>query len=257
LKKLTPEEITATVAKIRERYDDYVWRYFRPKGVKTGFEERYLFALRTGTDISSFLIAEISAVEELVRREEAKVVGPAQRGGRDGKGTRGPSATDRILERQRERILGYRDILFHPDANEEMRRMLGALTTLLSEHWDGLMKVLRNTSYSQRSSVMVGLEHELRYLGWAGSDGIPSGLSRYVALLGGFPRDYGSLEREQKNYLLGASFMLHDLEGILSHVLDAYPQLGEENTRSLREVRDYIRDVIDNFRLRDLKRKKK
>lgn len=257
MRKLTPEEITAAVARIREKYDDFTWRYFKPKGVKNGFEERYLYALRTGIDISSFLIAEISAVEELIRREEARVAGPAARKETNGQAN-GPrqSATDRILEEQRQRISGYPDVAFHPDANEELRRMFGALSTFVAEHWDGLMKVLRNTSYSHRSGTMANLEHELRYLALAGSDGTPSGLAHYVALMGGFPRDYGNLEREQKNYLLGASFLLHDLEGILIHVLDSYPQLGEPQRRSVAQARDYVRDVIESFRLRDLKRKK-
>jgi len=257
VRKLTPEEISATVAKIRERYDDYVWRYFKPKGVRAGFEDRYVYALRTGIDISSFLIAEIGAVDELIRREETRVADSAVRsnGGAQGRAAR-QGVTDRILEEQRERVRGYPDLLFHPDANEELRRMLGALSTLLEEHWDDLTKVLRGTSYSQRSGTMANLEHELRYLGWVGSDGVPSGLAHYVALLGAFPRDYSNLEREQKNYLLAASFTLHDLEGILSHVLQAYPQLGGENEQNVTRARDYIRDVIDNFRLRDLKRKK-
>jgi hypothetical protein len=257
VRKLTPEEITATVSKIRSRYDDYVWRYFKSKAVKNAFEERYIYALRTGLDISSFLIAEIGAVEELIHREESRLQGPVSRGNGDAK-QQPPrqSATDRILEAQRQRIHGYPDALFHPDANEELRRMLGALSTFLAERWDGLMRVLRNTSYSHRSGTMANLEHELRYLGWVGSDGIPSGLGHYVALLKAFPRDYGNLEREQKNYLLAASFFLHDLEDILRHVLEAYPQLGEESVSDVAGARDFVRDLIDSFRLRDLKRKK-
>jgi hypothetical protein len=257
VRKLTPEEITATVTKIRARYDDYVWRYFKPKSVRNAFEDRYIYALRTGLDISSFLIAEIGAIEELIHREETRVQGPVSRGnGKVEPATPRQTATDRILEKQRQMIRGYPEVFFHPDAYEELRRMLGALSFFLSEHWDGLTGVLRNTSYSNRSGTMANLEHELRYLGWVGSDGLPSGLAHYVALLKAFPRDYANLEREQKNYLLAASFFLHDLEGILIHVLDAYPQLGDENRELVARARDYVRDLIDAFRLRDLKRKK-
>jgi hypothetical protein len=255
VRKLTPEEISATVAKIRGKYDDYIWRYLKPKSVKAAFEERYIYALRTGVDVSSFLLAEVGAIEELIKREEARVQASPARGDGGGKVPK-QSATDRILERQRQLIQGYPDATFSPDANEELRRMLGALGTLLNGSWDELMTVLRNTSYSHRSGTMANLEHELRYLAWVGSDGVPSGLAHYVALQKGFPRDYGNLEREQKNYLLAASFMLHDLEGILNHVLEAYPDLGEAGIGIVTRGRDYVRDVIDNFRLRDLKRKK-
>jgi hypothetical protein len=103
---------------------------------------------------------------------------------------------------------------------------------------------------------MANLEHEMRYLGWLGPAGSPSALSHYVAMLKGFPRDYAGMEREQKNYLLAASFMLHDVEGILLHVLEAYPQMAEDERTIVRETQEFVTGVIDNFRLRDLKRRK-
>ena len=67
MRKLTPGEIRSTVAKIRAKYKDYTYKYFKPASVAEAFEERYVQALRNGLDISSFLLAEISAVEELIR----------------------------------------------------------------------------------------------------------------------------------------------------------------------------------------------
>jgi hypothetical protein len=255
LKKLTPEEITRTVAKIRARYDDYIRRFLRPKSVRTGFENRYLVALKDGVDISSFLLAEASAVDELIRREESKASGPAHPEGPP-RAAPAPSATDRILERQREMIAGYPDVHIHPDANEEVRRMMGALSVLARERWDPLTRVLRVTSYSSRSTAMANLEHDIRNLGFPLSDGVSAALSHYVALLKRFPRDYADLEREQKNYLLAASFVLHDLEEILNHVLEAYPQLPEEGVQVVRDTVSYVSGLIDNFRLRELKRRK-
>ena len=62
LDKLTPDEITKVVAKIRQRYDEYIFKYFRPKTVKFAFEERYAEVLQKRMDISTFLMAEIGAV---------------------------------------------------------------------------------------------------------------------------------------------------------------------------------------------------
>ena len=134
--------------------------------------------------------------------------------------------------------------------------MQGALTVLAQDRWDPLTRVLRSTSYSSRSTVMANLEHEIRNLGLPSSDGVSAVLSHYVALLKRFPRDYADLEREQKNYLLAASFVLHDLEDILRHVLEAYPQLSEDGVQVVRDALGYVSGLIDNFRLRDLKRKK-
>ncbi|HYW84861.1 MAG TPA: hypothetical protein VFB30_16475, partial [Spirochaetia bacterium] len=67
-KKLTPGEISSSMEKIRKRYDEYISKFFKPRSLREAFENRYMKALRTGIDISSFLIAEISAIEELIAR---------------------------------------------------------------------------------------------------------------------------------------------------------------------------------------------
>ncbi|RPJ05427.1 MAG: hypothetical protein EHM28_12150, partial [Spirochaetaceae bacterium] len=73
-RKLSPEEISRTVAKIREKYGEYHYKYFKSTTHKSNFEDRYVQALKRGVDISSFLLAEISAIEELITREEEKVL---------------------------------------------------------------------------------------------------------------------------------------------------------------------------------------
>ena len=78
-RKLTPGEITAVVEKIRKKYDEYIGTYFKPKSLREAFEERYLRSLRASVDISSFLLAEIGAIEELIGREEERIVARAAR----------------------------------------------------------------------------------------------------------------------------------------------------------------------------------
>ena len=73
MQKLTPGEISKVVVKIRERYDLYIYKYFKNRRLKLAFEDRYLEALNMGVDVSSFLLAEIGAIEELICREEEKV----------------------------------------------------------------------------------------------------------------------------------------------------------------------------------------
>ncbi len=67
-KKLTPTEISEVIAKIRKKYDEYVSAYYKPKSLKEAFERRYIGALRSGVDVSTFLLAEISAIEELIKK---------------------------------------------------------------------------------------------------------------------------------------------------------------------------------------------
>ncbi len=73
-KKLTPGEIKSIVDKIRKKYDEYTYKYFKPKTLKDAFEDRYIKALRSSVDVSAFFLAEISAIEELI--ELGAVVSP-------------------------------------------------------------------------------------------------------------------------------------------------------------------------------------
>jgi len=117
------------VEKIRKRYDEYISRYFKPKSLREAFESRYIRALRGGIDVSSFLLAEISAIEELIGREEQRVMaGPARPAP-----AREPSFADKVLEENRKRITKYPEVPFHADAGEEVRRLVGALGTILEE----------------------------------------------------------------------------------------------------------------------------
>ena len=121
LDKLSPEEITKVVAKIRERYDEYIFKYFKSKTVKFAFEERYAEVLQKRMDISNFLIAEIEAIQELIKREEAKIAaGPQSEQGRESLADR----VERIYQENLEKIRKYPEIEIHPTANEEIKRLV-------------------------------------------------------------------------------------------------------------------------------------
>jgi hypothetical protein len=248
--KLTPEEISRAVRKIRRRYEDYVFKFFKPKTLKFAFEDRYRHVLRAGADISNFLMAEISAIEELIDREEQRVVS----GERAAEAKESFSArVDRVLEEQRRMIRKYPEITFHRDAEEEPRRLLGALSDLEKQHWDSLMRLLRETAYSRSSLVSSNLENRLRYLAVLDAEQVSSGLSRYLYHLNRFPRDYQAIDREAKEYILESAFFLHELNDLLLRVSSNYPQLGEKQRERLSEIQAYVRGIIQDFRLKEFK----
>jgi hypothetical protein len=253
LDKLSPDEITKVVAKIRERYDEYIYKYFKPKTVKFAFEERYAEVLQKRMDISNFLIAEIEAIDELITREEARVAaGPQAEQGRESLADR----VERIYQENLEKMRKYPEIDIHPTANEEIKRLVGALNTLDSEHWPRLGEILRNTTYSRGSMTMTNMESQLRYLGRPGVDRVPGALSRYLYQLNRFPRDYPAIDREEKEYILESAFFLHDLDEILERAMVNNPRLREEQKQGLREIQQYVKGMIRDFRVRDLKRQK-
>ena len=252
-RKLTPGEISSTVEKIRKRYDEYTGKYFKPKALREAFEDRYIRALRSGTDISSFLLAEISAIEELIGREEQRVMaGPARPAG-----PKEPSFADKVLEENRRRVTKYPDVAFHADAGEEVRRLVGALSTLLQEKWPDLSTALKDTMYAMTSSEMLSLDSQLRFLAPTAREETPQFLSRLVTQLRKFPRNYPAIEREEKEYILEAAFFLNDLFQVLERVKRVYTELGERQKKIIEDGMAYLWGVIGDFRLKDFKRKKR
>ena len=251
-RKLTPGEISSAVEKIRKRYETYVSKYFKPRTLREAFEERYIRALRAGIDISSFLIAEISAIEELIQREEARVAAePAKP-----EAAKQQSYADRVLEENRKRIIKYPDIPFHSDASEETRRLLGALSDLLRDHWQGIGAALADTMYSPSSPEMLTLDSQLRYLASVDRNETPQFLIRLVAQLRKFPRNYSLVERDEKEYILEAAFFLNDLFTVLERVKRVYTDLGAEAKKTLEENLAYVWQMISDFRVKEFKRKR-
>ena len=252
-RKLTPGEISSSVEKIRRRYDEYITKFFKPKSLRDAFEGRYISALRGGIDVSSFLLAEISAIEELFQREEQRVMaGPLRPAGK-----KDPSIADRVLEENLKRIGKYPASTFHADAGEEVRRLVGALSTLERERWPELSSALRDTMYSMNSAEMLSLDSQLRFLASSNREEIPPVLSRLVTQLRSFPRNYAAIEREEKQYVLEAAFFLNDLFAALERVKRVYTDLGQMDKKILENNMVYIWDVIRDFRLKDLKRKRR
>jgi hypothetical protein len=251
-RKLTPGEISGAVEKIRKRYDTYVNKYFRPKTLKEAFEERYIRALRSGVDISSFLMAEISAIEELIDREEKKMaMEPAKP-----EPEKQQSIADRVLEENRKRIIKYPDIQFHKDASEETRRLLGALTVLLKDRWQQIGEALQDTMYSMNSSEMLSLDSQLHYMASTDKDETPQFLIRLVAQLRKFPRNYALIERDEKEYVLEAAFFLNDLFTVLERVKRVYTEIAAEAKKTIDDNLAHVWEVISDFRVKDFKRKR-
>jgi len=250
-RKLTPGEISGAVEKIRKKYDTYVSKYFKPRTLREAFEERYIRALRSGVDISSFLMAEISAIEELINREEKRVAMEPVKAEPE----KQQSIADRVLEENRKRIIKYPDIPFHKDASEETRRLLGALTNLLRERWQQIGDALQDTMYSMNSSEMLTLDSQLHYLASSDKDEVPQFLIRLVAQLRKFPRNYALIDRDEKEYILEAAFFLNDLFTVLERVKRVYTDLAAEVKKVIEDSMLHVWEIISDFRVREFKRK--
>jgi hypothetical protein len=168
-----------------------------------------------------------------------------------------PSFADKILEENRKRIEKYPDVPFHNDAGEEVRRLVGALSGLEKDHWPDLTTALRDTMYAMSSAEMLSLDSQLRFLASTNREEIPQFLTRLVSQLGKFPRNYAAIDREEKEYILEAGFFLNDLITVLERVQRVYTEMGAQEKRILDEKKAIIWEIINDFRLKDFKRRRR
>jgi hypothetical protein len=248
--KLNRVEVELAIEKILKRYDEYIYRFFKSPRLKTAFEERYFSAVRNGLDLSRFLAVEISVIEELIKKEEANLQKEPVR-------TAAPRKdfADKVLEKLRERIEKYPDVRVHKDANPEVRRLVGALSDLDQSFMPDLHDALKNTNYSFNSQVMMNLDSQLRSICRSSNEAVPQRLTRYVTLLNVFPRDYKAIDCEEKAYILESSFFLHDLLDILMQVRSDYEGLDDRERSKLETVVRKLEGIIEDFRLKDFKRR--
>lgn len=250
---MTPGEISASVEKIRRRYDEYISRYYKPRSLREAFEDRYRSALRGGVDVSSFLLAEISAIEELMEREEQRSQSNASRQ----PAVKEPSFADKVVEENRKRIEKYPEAALPADAGEELLRLVGALADLERVHWPHLGHALRHTMYAMSSSEMLAIDSQLRFLASRSREDVPQALLRLMAQLRGFPRNFPAIDREVKEYILQAAFFLNDLLVVLERVKGVYKDLGSSAMAELDATQGYVTGIISDFRLKEFKRKRR
>jgi hypothetical protein len=250
-KRISRAEIDLALEKILKRYDEYIYRFFKSPRLKTAFEERYFSAVRNGLDLAQFLSVEIGVIEELLKKEEDKLNQQPVSSGSAKK----EDFADRILKELQARIEKYPDIRVHKAANPEIRRLVGALNDLDQRYMPELQDALKNTNYSFNSQVMMTLDAQLRSFCSLVQDGVPARLTRYITLLNVFPRDYKAVDREEKSFILEASFFLHDLLDILTQAGSDYFPITKIEIDKLRRVTNYVEGVIEDFRLKDFKRK--
>jgi hypothetical protein len=104
---------------------------------------------------------------------------------------------------------------------------------------------------------MLALDSQLRFLSSTNREEIPQFLTRLVAQLGKFPRNYAAIDREEKEYILEAGFFLNDLLTVLERVQRVYTEMGVQEKRVVEEKKGIIGELINDFRLKDFKRRQR
>lgn len=241
--KLTARELETALARLRQGYDDYIIHYMMPITEKTAFEDRYIAALHSRLDLTRFIRDEMDYLRELNRKgqetaEQAKKVCETASAGR--------SFADRVMDEMEKKIESYPEFDFHEDASSEIKRLYGALAELDRNHWSVLSSFIKKV---HSSSVSNSLENRLLRMTASAGRAVPPELDRYLFLLDRQTHHNTELFREAQECIKRASFFLHELR----HILEEYRE-RKMMDKGVAAAYDYVENIIDDFRLKDLKR---
>lgn len=247
-KKLSNEELDRAVQKVRDRYNDYIIRFMKSPGMKEDFEFRYAQARRVNADIPSFLHAEITVLQELIRREENKAVKRTA----PGKKTKGPDFADKIMEQHRKMIEKYPDLDLPENGSFEMKKLFGMFRYFDARYWSDVLKLMRESKSIIGYGTRTQLEAQENALCVPLRNNTPSVLQRYFLLLDASEPDWYAIEKEQKNCILTSAFFLHRTVKICTRCLEK-GELEEDLKKRVENVLNFLHSVLTDFRLHDLK----
>ena len=261
------KKIDILLKEIRSGYENLVNSYSRPRSLGKQFELRFHDAIEYRLDLVSFLEAEKEAVKSLIDQavnlkaaEKDKKPASSKRpsgkpaAARVNNSDERISFADRLIQEFADRIQKYPEIIIHPDAALEMKKLFGALSCLEKDYWATVDRIIRNMTGSKRFRNSIDLEPDINRMCIAGTDGLPSALSTYYRLLERLPREYKDVEHEEKRCLVNAAGLLKKLQMEVIKALDNGNMLEEEERIKLTEAKIYIDTMIDDFRLKDLAR---
>lgn len=241
--KLSSKEIEAALGRIRQKYDDHIIAYMTDTREKAAFEERYVMALHARVDLTRFVQEEIlhlQGLEQEAAAEAARAQAPRRAP------VKKKSFADKIMDELEERIKPYPALDFSEDASMEVRKLYGALGLLYKEHWHNLSDFFRKYHSSELS---YNLESRLLRMSVMGAGNIPPDLERYQFLLSQRGKYASELFREAQDSIKRASFLLHDLTVLLNQSRER-----EIIDEKVEKAHKYVENIIQDFRLKDLKR---
>ncbi len=115
------KEIEIRIKRLKDRYIEFGEKYGKKRFNLEKFEQRYQEALKSNYNLQIFVMAEEEALTQLYQ----ETINPKIE--KDKYETSFLKKVDKILEDYDERIKNYPYIDFHPDANEELKYLYGAI----------------------------------------------------------------------------------------------------------------------------------
>lgn len=135
MKNLSQSEINMVLEKIRTKYQKLIDLYKKNPALLEGFQQRYITALKMRKNLSVFLLAEIQAVEELLKLEEEKRNDAIKKRNQKQQ----PSFVDRVMQENQRRYQSYPKIVLSDESEEEINYLSGAVRQYLNIYFPVVM----------------------------------------------------------------------------------------------------------------------
>jgi len=238
-------DVDAVIYKLKSLYRKYAETYGAKIFNLQAFEGRYRDALREKVNLTNFCHAEITVFEELKKRVERREP--------DAEIATYGDVADRIIEENLQRTRGYRFIDFHPEAEEETKHLLGAVTDFYYESWGPLMRTLRPLGEPSFNSFMEKLENDFSYYVVPMRGLYSRAVDDYLLVLS--RRDPKEMERASYNFIKYGAILLNNCLKLVRDAMNFVRTRPQHAGKAgdLQRIRETLRRIIDDFRLSDIR----
>lgn len=272
MKNLSQSEINMVLEKIRAKYQKLIDLYKKNPSILESFQQRYITALKMRKNLSVFLLAEIQAVEELLKAEEEK------RNDAVKKRNQKPqiSFVDRVMQENRRRYSLYPKLVLSDESDDEINYLCGAARHYLNVYFPVVMLIEKRTAGTALQRKFTSHYDDLvMHIGYDGEVpmarhyldtlAVSSDDSRIMFEYQRLIQDFGfllnsscdllksliselSVSKESKT-LLEPIFKEALLSGDIAKIFKGAAFIDAVNI-----VLDYLEKLIGNFRLRDIRK---
>ena len=261
---LNRKETDKLIEKLRDKYNEYAYKYSPKFFDQVAFQKRYKKALDDKMNIEAFIFAEISNFEQIKAKYEEKQ--------NHGEVTR---KIDDMIEAQLKLIKKYPPIEIHERSGIEMWHFLGAINTLSKDYLPALWLILREANWR---NYFANIEHELNQYALFDNLNLPKKAEDFVLYISRPSIREVDIEKARNNYLKESAFILHDISVFCDAIIESRNSILEEplhfnkNTKSEKskiseifcghtgygtaiKIKDFTECIINDFRLNAFKRK--
>lgn len=235
-------DVDEVVKKLKSLYTTYAEKYGSKMFNLKGFEDRYRDALVKKLNLNAFLHAEITVFEELKKRVKPTSVNKSEKSYSE--------IADQIIEENLERVKKYRTIDFHPDAEEETKYLLGAVTDFYYDVWGKFVSLLRTFGFSD---MLAKLENDFSYYVVPTRGSYSRAVEDYLFVLS--RKNPKENERASVNFIKYGGILLNNCLKLINDGLNA-PGIADKLggiPQDLETCKEKLEKIIDDFRLNDIR----